>query len=387
MNLWNRLELEWKIVLVAGLLFVAIAWPAQKFYISYITTILEQSNDPQLAPLLRSYLGEKNIGDKITVENSLRRHLQWKAVIPILIREQRQVVLGFSIFLFLFLFFLAMITLKRLTRPLKNLALAVKKIGKGERAQVEHVSGGALGTVENAVIALQEELGILRESARIQGMEAAWKDIARVMAHEIKNPLTPIRLSIDQLDEKVALGEEIAPDRMKKFLGRINGQIDMLERLVNQFRSFSKEPEVNLKAVDAAEVVDGIAHDMTGKIKTKVSGDGLVLADPYLLNQVLLNIWKNALEAGADTINVDFQTVDEYCTFTIQDNGTGIPEKDLETVWLPYVTFKKGGTGLGLPVVKRMVETMHGTVALKSVNEGEKHGLILILRLPIIQED
>lgn len=381
--MFKKLELEWKIFILACILFIAFAWPLQRLFVSRLTVTLEQSIDPNLESILRSRLESAQDRERDSIIACLERNRQWQAMIPIIVAEQRRGIFGFSVLLLVALSLLALWTLKRLTRPLKNLALAVDKIGKGENADVIPQSGGALGTVEKAVIALQKELDILRESARIQGMEKAWQDIARVMAHEIKNPLTPIRLTLDRIEERIVEGKDISIETIHKFLTRINDQIDILERLVNQFRSFSREPEVNMKKVKIHQAVRATGDDLTGKISTTIEGSAEINADPYLLNQVLLNIWKNAMEAEADTVSVTIKSNNKIVTLSIRDNGKGLEKTDLERVWLPYVSLKKGGTGLGLPVVKRLIETMGGSVALKSDTSENNHGLTVIMQFPL----
>ncbi|MBD3315716.1 MAG: HAMP domain-containing protein [Chitinivibrionales bacterium] len=385
MRPWRRLELEWKVLLLASVIFAAFAWPVQRLYIARLTTALQQSIDPRLEPILRSQLKTASAADSAAIVGSIERNRQWRALIPMIVAEQQQSIFVFSFVLSAVLFLFALWTLKRLTRPLKNLAVAVEAIGRGKRAQIQAASGGALGTLEQAVIEMQDELDVLRERARVQGMETAWQEIARVMAHEIKNPLTPIRLSLDAMEEKIATGGGLSSEVMKRHLGRINAQTDNLERLVNQFRSFSREPELRLRALSIREPIEVVAHDMASRVVTTVDGNAVVMADLYLLNQLLLNVWKNALEAGADTIAVTIRPgAAEGHTATpvrivIADNGPGISKNDLERVWLPYVTLKKGGTGLGLPVVRKLVETMNGSVYLES---APGRGLTVIITLP-----
>lgn len=378
------MELEWKILLMAVLLFGAFIWPIQDFLITRLENLLIQSIDPSLENSLRKGMAIASESDSVEVIGSIKRHKQWKALIPVIVSEQRRAVVIFSIFTFFILLIFAIWILKRLTQPLKNLAHAVSIIGEGSYVKVSKVSGGALGTLENAVDSLQEELVVLRNKFRLQGMESAWRDIAKVMAHEIKNPLTPIRLTLDRIEEKTLFEENIDPEELKKFLLRINSQVDTLERLVNQFRSFSKEPEAKPSLLQSKEVIANIAEDMKGKIETKIKGDGTIFADSNLMNQVLLNIWKNSLEAGANCIDVYISNSDNETLIIITDNGKGIEAPNLENVWLPYFTNKKGGTGLGLPVVKKIVESLHGTISINS--EGFGQGVRIKLTLPETSE-
>jgi two-component system nitrogen regulation sensor histidine kinase NtrY len=198
------------------------------------------------------------------------------------------------------------------------------------------------------------------------------------MAHEIKNPLTPIRLTLDRIEERTG-GQGISDDELRKFLGRINAQVDMLERLVDQFRSFSREPEVCLAQVDCGAIIRSVAESMGQKITTTVKGEAALRSDQYLLQQIVLNLWKNALEAGAANITADIAATEEIVTITIRDDGPGIPPEHLERIWLPYVTFKKNGTGLGLPVVKQLTETLGGRITLASPRGG---GVTVTLTFP-----
>ncbi len=207
MTLWRRLELEWKVLLLAAVLFVAFVWPVQRYFISRLTTTLDQAIDPNLETTLRTELADAGGVRREAIKEHIERYRQTRVLIPFVVREQQQLLLALSVGLFILFLLLSYWVLSRLTRPLKQLAGAVDRIAKGEAAQVNRVSGGALGVVEQAVINLQSELMTLREKARIQGMESAWKDIARVMAHEIKNPLTPIRLTLDRIEERAATAQ------------------------------------------------------------------------------------------------------------------------------------------------------------------------------------
>lgn len=387
MKILKNLEIEWKILITGALLFIIFMWPVHTLLISRVTDVLNQSVDDNLELLLREKIDQaKSESEKEKLLRSLTRHKQWKALIPIYIDEQAKSVTYFSITLFLFLLIIAGWALKRLTQPLKNLSIAVAKIGKGTKTEVKAVSGGALGLLEREVQGLSKELDVLREKFHTEGMESAWQEIARVMAHEIKNPLTPIRLTLDRIEEKIVLEEELEPQLLEKAITRINSQLDVLEKLVNQFRSFSKEPEAALIPLNLCEELCAVGESMGRSLQTIVDCEYKVKADPYLLRQILLNIWKNSLEAEATVVEVLCERKEDMVTLHIKDNGVGIKKEDIEKIWLPYVTMKKGGTGLGLPVVKKLVETMNGTVTIESDNNKNK-GVIIKITLPYAQEE
>lgn len=384
----KNLELEWKILIFACILFITFAWPLQQMFATRLETTLNTSVDPGLEPILRSTLATSAAMRKDSIVAAIERNRQWRVMLPMLVKEQRQITFAFSIVFFILMAIAALWTLRRLTRPLKFIASAVTRIGNGERVTLTALSGGALGRLERAVNGLQEELGVLRKQAQFQGMEKAWQDIARIMAHEIKNPLTPIRLSLDRIDEKALRGDPIDPETSKKFCARMSDQVDALERLVNQFQSFSKEPEICPSETDISAAIRIVTDSLSDRIETSISGDVKIRTDPYLLNQVFLNIWKNALEAGANLISARITPkagACAACDLVISDNGPGIAPDLLEKVWLPYVSFKKGGTGLGLPVVKKIVETLGGTITLESRYSGSDTGLTLHITLPNIE--
>jgi len=377
MKFLKKLEIEWRIILLAAVVLLAFAFPLQKFYMSRLKATLEESLDPNLERLYKSIMKENN--DSLTgiAASSLERNRQWKVFIPIIVEEQHTALVLLSVVLSFSLLLLAFWSLKRLTKPLRDLACAAEKIGKGQFAVIENQSGGALGMLEESMSSMQSELIKLRERARTQGMETAWREIARVMAHEIKNPLTPMQLTIDRLHEKLEQGIVIENQDMIKFLNRMESQVLNLERLVNDFRSFSREPEPQMCNVSLRSEIDIIASDQGFTLNTIIEGDADISADPKLLRRVFLNIWKNSFEAGATEIDVNISQSAQKVILIIKDNGCGIPPEHIEKVWIPYVTFKKGGTGLGLPVVKRMLEVMGATISLQSSTDEINHGVTI----------
>jgi nitrogen fixation/metabolism regulation signal transduction histidine kinase len=378
---FRNLEIEWKIILIAILLLVMIAIPLQNVLVNKLKNTLELSSDQNLEPLLRSFISTDNDSFNRKISLSIERNRQWHALIPYIVEEQSFAMLLIAIGLFALLLCFALWSLKKLTRPLKILADASDKIGKGIDVLIVNNEGGALGKLEKSMITMQKELVKLREKAHAQGMENAWRDIARVMAHEIKNPLTPIQLTLDRITDRFENGGNVTKEEMIKFVERINSQVGNLERLVNDFRSFARDAEPLFTKFDIRESVIAIADDMQKVLSTVCYGNAQVIADRHLINQIFLNIWKNSIEAGAKTISVNVEHLDNYAVIHISDDGCGIPQENLERVWIPYITFKKGGTGLGLPVVKRLIESMNGSISLSSSTGASDHGVTLHIKL------
>jgi two-component system nitrogen regulation sensor histidine kinase NtrY len=373
-NFFRNIVIGWKILLLAMIILLAFAFPFQHFYLSHLQKGIRQSTDPSLESLLIALVKSTDETNRDQALESLKRHRQWQAYIPIFIREQQRSVLLFSFSLFILILLAAAFTVRKLTKPLKDLSRAAQEIGKGNLITIPYRSGGALGTLEKTMNTMQDELVQLREKTRMQAMEMAWRDIARVMAHEIKNPLTPIQLTLDRIQERVDKGTSVSMQDLTKFVDRIGAQVESLERLVNDFRSFAREPEPQLRDVEIIPVIKKLAGDLEGSIKTSIEGDASVRIDTHLFERVLLNLWKNSIEAGATQIVAKIENRDSVTMLHICDNGSGIPKEQLQNVWIPYITFKKGGTGLGLPVVKRIIESMNGTISLCSSTGKQDHG-------------
>jgi nitrogen fixation/metabolism regulation signal transduction histidine kinase len=377
LNFFKNLEIEWKIILIATISLFALAFPLQNIYLSKLKTTLNQSVDPQLETLLRSFISTQNDSSNTAISASLERNRQWQALIPYIIEEQSFAMILISIVLFITLLLFSFWSLKRLTRPLKELATAADFIGKGKDVIIIPKEGGALGKLELSMLSMQSELIKLRERAHTLGMESAWRDIARVMAHEIKNPLTPIQLTLDRIQDRFDRDSDLTKEEIIKFVNRISTQVNNLERLVNDFRSFAKEPEPVISLISLKDVLTIITNDMSDSIQTTLTGDATIPADPHLLHRVFLNIWKNSFEAGSTKITAAVENMLNSVLLTISDNGPGISKENMDRVWIPYVTFKKGGTGLGLPVVKRLLESMDASIEMTSSTDEKNHGVTM----------
>ncbi|TDK44979.1 sensor histidine kinase NtrY-like [Antarcticimicrobium luteum] len=232
---------------------------------------------------------------------------------------------------------------------------------------------------------------------------AAWGDVARRIAHEIKNPLTPIKLSAERIKRKFAprLGEEDS-DALESMTDVIVRQTNDLHRIVNEFSKFARMPEPERRSEDLVKLVsDAVLLQRTGQPEVTLISDmpdGPVMAevDATMLSQALTNLIKNAGEAietlrqrGAPEgfkpeIRVRLSETDDGCEITIADNGIGLPE-DRARLFEPYVTTRDEGTGLGLPIVKKIIEEHGGSLSLQDapVFEGQAHvGAMAVIRLP-----
>lgn len=232
---------------------------------------------------------------------------------------------------------------------------------------------------------------------------AAWGDVARRIAHEIKNPLTPIQLSAERIKRKFApkLGED--SDSLEQMTGVIIRQTGDLRRIVDEFSKFARMPEPDRRAQDLSQLVrDAVLLQKTGRPDIKLISDVPkaefpALIDGTMITQALTNLIKNAGEAidtlkedgapdGLDPqVHVQLFAQEGAAHITIADNGVGLPE-DRARLFEPYVTTRSEGTGLGLPIVKKIIEEHGGSLNLADapVFEGQDHfGAMAHIVLPL----
>lgn len=203
----------------------------------------------------------------------------------------------------------------------------------------------------------------------------AWGEVARRLAHEIKNPLTPIQLAADRLQMKLAdkLPAESAVV-LTRGVATIVNQVTAMKRMVDDFREYARLPAARLAALDlnalVAEVLSLYETSPVPIARSLASGLPQVRADAQQMRQVLHNLVQNAQDAlekheGA-AIEVRTERAGDRVRLTVSDNGGGFPEALMARIFEPYVTTKPRGTGLGLAIVKKIVDEHHGEVAIEN---------------------
>ena len=205
---------------------------------------------------------------------------------------------------------------------------------------------------------------------------AAWSEVARRLAHEIKNPLTPIQLSAERLQQKLAVK---LPPTDAEMLGRstrlIVDQVAALKSMVDAFSQYARSPEPKLTAIDLNQLMReilGLYEGLAKIIELRLAANlPPVHADARLLRQVFHNLLQNAQDALTEIPNphiiVSSQDRGLGIRLCIEDNGCGFPEQLLQRAFEPYVTTKQKGTGLGLSIVKKIIEDHGGTVSIENV--------------------
>jgi nitrogen fixation/metabolism regulation signal transduction histidine kinase len=243
---------------------------------------------------------------------------------------------------------------------------------------------GLRGDAEGGYVVVFDDITEVIQAQR----QAAWSEVARRLAHEIKNPLTPIQLSAERLQLKLAakLG---GPDgeMLARSTRLIVEQVAALKSMVDAFSQYARSPEPRLQSLDLnqlAREVLGLYESLGRAMEIRLAPDlPPVHGDARLLRQVFHNLMQNAQDALAEVaephIVVCSEDAGRNVRLTIEDNGCGIPEQSMQRVFEPYVTTKQKGTGLGLSIVKKIVEDHGGSVWIENL---KPHGVRVGIELP-----
>jgi nitrogen fixation/metabolism regulation signal transduction histidine kinase len=233
----------------------------------------------------------------------------------------------------------------------------------------------------------------------------AWGEVARRLAHEIKNPLTPIQLSAERLEMKLS-GKVAPPEQtiLTKSVKTIVDQVDAMKRLVNEFRDYARLPAADLKPVDLNGLVTDVLHLYPTENATIAQHPVLdercppIRADEHQIRQVIHNLLQNALDAaeanalrtgrpGEVEIRTRLSESGQRVRLTIQDNGPGFAENILKRAFEPYVTTKSKGTGLGLAVVKKIADEHGARIELSNrIVDGAVAGAQVSLSFALAQQ-
>jgi two-component system, NtrC family, nitrogen regulation sensor histidine kinase NtrY len=224
----------------------------------------------------------------------------------------------------------------------------------------------------------------------------AWSDIARRIAHEIKNPLTPIRLASERLINHLKNNKKLDEKVFKQSLNMINRQVDDIHHLVDEFSSFARMPSPKLKVINITKIIIEYLKPLVSSFDDVVINvdnaisSALIMADEKQIRQACGNLIKNSYENISmnrienGKILVSFDVNKDFVSITIIDNGTGIKNSDISKITDPYYTTKKGGSGLGLAITKKIIDDHNGSILIKNLKS--EVGISILLKFPLVKE-
>jgi two-component system, NtrC family, nitrogen regulation sensor histidine kinase NtrY len=281
----------------------------------------------------------------------------------------------------------------RVTRPVEQLARAAQAVAAGHwDARVEVVGNDELSQLADSFNRMTAELLEQREQLIQAERVAAWRELARRLAHELKNPLFPLQLTVENL----VRARQTMPDQFDQVFCESSrtllAEIANLKSIISQFSEFSKMPQPQLRPIQINEIMSGIAHLFQAQLAApghaKISCDvqfdaslELVAADAELLHRAVSNLVLNAIEAmpHGGTLTLRTRGEGDKVLIEVADTGAGLTWEQRERIFTPYYTSKQHGTGLGLAIVQSIVSDHKGRVRVQSESG---RGTIFVVELP-----
>jgi two-component system nitrogen regulation sensor histidine kinase NtrY len=284
----------------------------------------------------------------------------------------------FSLPLMLLAFLVSFVLSDQLIKPFASLEQATRKVAEGDFSfRILSRADDSLSFLVRSFNAMISELDRNRVELVKTEKIGAWQEVAQRLAHEIKNPLTPIKLSAQRILKKYQEGGPDFAQALSSSVDSIIHEVNALDKLINEFRSFSHPPQPRLESVGIGALIRELVSqyvDNPSRVVFDQAGvrELVAPADPAQLRQVLVNLVRNSLEAmpaggrlvlGTDVIK---KGDTPYCRIQIRDQGSGIPAELRDRVFSPYFTTKENGTGLGLPIAERIVMDHKGRIWFES---------------------
>jgi nitrogen fixation/metabolism regulation signal transduction histidine kinase len=282
---------------------------------------------------------------------------------------------------------LGLLVSRRITRPVEALTEGARRVAEGARdVQVTAQATGEVGELVRAFNHMTTELHSTTERLVASERIAAWQEVARRLAHEIKNPLTPIRMSLETLTEAHRTQHPRFADLFRDSARVVLEEVDRLRRIVDEFSRFARLPKPQLAPVDLSELAQSVlalyAAPPPGVTLQPTLQPGVVAkVDRDQLTQVLVNLVKNAEEAmGAKggALRVRVKATETDAIVEVEDSGPGIPPEHRARIFEPYFTTKEGGTGLGLAIASRILQEHGGKLEVGGEpGEGARFSVVL----------
>ena len=297
------------------------------------------------------------------------------------------------ILLILFVFLpIVLIITRRVIKPLVRLQEKMRQVDINKsNEKLEWKSKDEIGALIDQYNQLIEALEKSAAELKRTTTESAWRGVARQVAHEIKNSLTPMRLSVQMLQHNIENGS-VTPEQIQRTSNTLIEQIDALSDIASSFSRYAKLPENHPQPLDLAELVGNVVNlynnieNITFNYQKDPETDFTFNGDKTNLNSAVGNLVKNAVQAIGNKpdgkIDVTLQSTETSFVITVKDNGKGIKEDDKKMIFVPNFTTKTGGSGVGLSLAYNIVQVAGGTISFES-QEGE--GAAFTIKLPRVQ--
>jgi two-component system nitrogen regulation sensor histidine kinase NtrY len=288
---------------------------------------------------------------------------------------------------------LSSIAAVRVTRPVEELARAAREVASGNLdTQVAAHTQDELGVLADAFNRMTHDLIDNRERLVQAERVAAWRELARRLAHELKNPLFPLQLTVENLLRSRDQNPKEFEETFRESASTLLLEIANLKSIIHRFSEFSKMPQPQLREVSLPELIQGAIQvyeaqfqKMNINCRKEFSGTEKIYADPELLHRAVSNLVLNAIDAmpKGGTLTLRTSATNTSALIEVSDEGTGLTREECDRLFTPYYTSKAHGTGLGLAIVQSIVSDHGGRISVKS-QPGE--GSTFIIELPVRRE-
>ena len=282
----------------------------------------------------------------------------------------------------------------RISRPIERLARAAEEVAHGNwEARVADPGKGRdeLSVLARSFNHMTGELASQRERLVQSERVAAWRELARRLAHELKNPLFPLQLTVENLVRARELPEAEFDEVFRESTATLGMEIANLKTIIGRFSDFSKMPKPELEPIDARDVVERVLSlygnaasqgDAQIRFESDLSSNPMPLrVDPEWLHRALSNLVLNAMDAMPEggTLSLSAKPLGDKIEIRVADTGQGMTTEECERLFTPYYTTKQHGTGLGLAIVQSVIADHAGTIAVESLPGG---GTVFVITLP-----
>lgn len=282
----------------------------------------------------------------------------------------------------------------RVSRPIEQLAHAAEDVAAGNwQTRVPEGGRGEVAVLARSFNHMTGQLANQREQLVQSERVAAWRELARRLAHELKNPLFPLQLTVENLVRARALPDAEFDEVFAEGTATLATEIANLKTIIARFSDFSRMPKPELERMDARDAIERVRALYEGgnpsgvkiHFKMDLASERLLIdADPELLHRALSNLVLNAMDAMPDggTLTLSARAKDGKVELGVADTGRGLTPEECERLFTPYYTTKQYGTGLGLAIVQSVVADHAGTISVESRAEG---GAAFTITLPRVE--
>jgi two-component system, NtrC family, nitrogen regulation sensor histidine kinase NtrY len=287
----------------------------------------------------------------------------------------------------------------RVTRPVEQLARAAQEVATGDwNARVEVPGNDEIAQLADSFNRMTTELLSQKERLLQTERVAAWRELARRLAHELKNPLFPLQLTVENLIRARTHGPAQFDEVFRESSTTLLAEISNLRAIIGRFSDFSKMPQPQLQTIQVNEILRNIAQLFQAQFQSKATaaapitcnlelGEHLdsLSADPELLHRAISNLVLNAMDAMPEggTLTLRSRQDDGKIIIEVADTGTGLTPEECERIFTPYYTSRQHGTGLGLAIVQSVVSDHHGRINVRS---EPRQGTTFVIELPLVQD-